>query len=111
MNKVILYRIKSLDELIEKKTKAIINDDFISYFEDETKVKYDYKTNIITRENKDIYIKYDFNKEKASIKDKETNKRFYPKIKVLNKKIDNYNIYIKFNVEGIEIEYEVEVIK
>ena len=111
MNKVILYRIKTLDELIEKKPKAIINNDFISYFEDETKVKYNYKTSIITRENKDIYIKYDFNKEKASIKDKELNRRFYPKIKVLDKKIDNYNIYIKFSVEGIEIEYEVEVIK
>lgn len=111
MNKLIVYRIKSLDETKEKKTKAIINDDFISYFEDEIKIKYDYKTNIITRDNKDLFLKYDFNKEKASIKDKELNRRFYPKIKVLDKKIDNYNIYIKFSVEGIEIEYEVEVIK
>ena len=111
MNKVIIYRIKSLDEIKEKKTKAIINDEFISYFEDEIKVKYNYKTNIITREDKDIYLKYDFNKEKASIKDKEFNKRFYPKLKVLEKEIDNQNIHIKFMLEGIEIIYEIEVIK
>ena len=46
MNKLIVYRIKSLDETKEKKTKAIINDNFISYFEDDIKIKYDYKTTI-----------------------------------------------------------------
>ncbi len=78
---------------------AMIQDDVIKYVENkETIVEYNYRNNILYRENKDLIMKYRFDKEKhtlGEIRVKELEKDL--KIKIKTNKIERDQNHLKTN--------------
>lgn len=98
-------------------TKAIIHDNSIIYVEkDEKKTKtyFNYDKNQLIRENKELSLKYNFDKNKKTTGQLlvyELQK--YVTLKIETKKLVRfeYNIEIDFMVENEPIKYKIEVIK
>ncbi len=98
-------------------TQAIIHENSISYIEKDnkkTKTYFNYDRKQLIRENKEISLKYDFDKEKPTtgqLMVYDINKSLTLKIITKQLCIQNYNVNIKFTIENEEIEYKIEVLK
>lgn len=98
-------------------TRAIITNSSIIYMENDskqTKVKFDYEKNELTRQNKELSMQYSFVKNKKTIGTlviHELNKILKVNITTEQLVRSKYNIIIKFNVENEPIEYIIEVIE
>lgn len=102
-------------EKIEFETKGYYQKDqeILIYKEkDNTTVKYDYKENILIRENSSISLKYKFNKEKLTkgkvfIKDLKNELEIVIKTKEII--INKQNIDITYMIDQESFNYKVEV--
>ena len=119
MSKVkIKMTLKTSQEMIEKELLALWKEEEqrIIYQEDEilkTKVIYDYKRNILIRENDQIHMNYIFELGKETtgkIKVKELQQEVNVQIKTNKLQKKHKNITIEFFVEKSPIEYKIEVI-
>ncbi len=87
----------------------------ITYFETDelkTKVTYSYNTNTLIRENKNLYMKYTFNKNKETkglLEIKDIKRTLEVTIKTKNIERKNNDLKIDFLVEEEEFSYKVEV--
>ncbi|MBQ2639656.1 MAG: hypothetical protein IJF92_02720 [Bacilli bacterium] len=100
-------------EEIKEQTNAKLDKDKISYYEkSKTKVIYNYKNNVLTRDNNEINMIYTFNKNKETtgkILIKELNKELNVKIKTEELKQKDHNLEVKFIVENQTFIYKIEV--
>ena len=98
-------------------TKAIVTEKAITYIEKDgkkTKTYFNYEKNQLIRENKEILMKYNFDKAKETTGQLlvyDVEKSVLLKIKTKELIRENENISIKFLVENEPIEYKIEVIK
>lgn len=94
---------------------AILCDRVLKYREpDNTLVIFDMEKRILTRENKDLKMTYNFEENKETegyIIVKEFNKKIYLSIETKQMKIDETNIFIEFEVEDNKFIYRIEEIK
>lgn len=112
MSKInIIYKITNNDNIKSDKVRAIFLDGIITYNDGDSLVKYNYNNNTLHRENNDLILDYDFNKEKANILVKELNKKLTPILQTLNINRENNDIKIKYKLEEEIIEYEIKEIK
>ena len=98
-------------------TNAYLKENIITYYEknhNKTKTTYNYKDNLLIRNNEEIFLKYKFNLKEPTIGSLKVNK--------LNKVIDipiktkllqtkNENVNIIFEIPENTIKYKIEVIK
>lgn len=107
--------VNNKDEKINFNTTAIIQDDILKYKEENnTTVIYDYKKNILARENDELRMEYCFNHEEKSIgfiKIKELSKKIELVIKTNKLERKNNNIEVMFQIEDNEFLYKIEEIK
>ncbi len=73
---------------------CLFKDNIISYFDDEYKMTIDINNHKIYRENNDIKYEIDLIKEKIIIKYNDL--EFDKKIKILEKKINNFKFSVKY---------------
>jgi hypothetical protein len=116
MSKIkVKINITSSNDTNTYKTTAIIQDNIIKYLEDnKTTTTYDYNNQLLTRENKELKMRYTFNlkdKTQGSIFIKELNKEL--NVEIETKKIErkDNNIKIKFIIENDIFLYEIEELK
>ena len=86
------------------------NNNEISYVEKDnykTFVSYDYKNNILKRDNNIMYMEFDFNNEKGYILEKNINKKFDIEISVESIDITSNNIEIIYYSNGEFYEYSI----
>lgn len=106
----------SSNKQLDYTVKALIQRQRLIYHEpdeNKTKVIYDYENNTLTRENKDIYMAYEFNPYKSTIgtlEVKSLNKFLNLNIKTNKLLINSNNIELNFLVEEEQINYKLEVI-
>lgn len=99
------------------KIKAIMNEEKIIYHEKDeknTKVIFDWKNNLLIRNNSDILMTYPFdlnNKTIGNIEVKELNKYLNLSIETIKYDISDIKKELKFKVEDEEIIYIIEVLK
>ncbi len=88
--------------------ECIVNDNIITYFDDDYKMTIDLDKHKIYRENKDIKYEIDLKEEKIVIK--YNNYMFDKKIKIINKNVDNFSISVKYLLvdENIINFYEIK---
>ena len=111
MSKVIL---KSSDNIYEYDVCVFVSEDNkeISYVEDDsnkTFVSFDYKNNILKRDNNKMYMEFDFNHEKGHIIEKSLNKKIYTDIKVKSIDITSKNIVIEYYNNGDFYQYKIKI--
>jgi len=96
-------------------TPAMIQDNIIKYQEkDKTLVKFDYKKNLLTRENQDLRMNYCFHKERKCIGKiyvKELNREIEVEITTTKLTKKNNNVEIGFKIEDNTFFYRIEEIK
>lgn len=111
----IIVTMKNEDEQKQLETMAIINDKTLIYNENKTtKVKYNYQTHNLIRENKELLINYKFKQNTNSdgyIIVKDLKKKLVVNIKTTRLEIENNNINIEYELENNKFFYTVEVIK
>lgn len=80
--------------------------------EENTKVKFDFKTNVLIRENNTMLLMYEFNKkqEKATIIIKDMNKKLNLELKTINILRCSKTLEITYLLEGQKYNYKIEVI-
>lgn len=109
---------KAKISLITKKEKIIYNveieikNDKISYKENNdklTNVLYDIKNKILIREDKDIYMEYDFNINKASVYIKELKKEVNLLLKTKNIISNNKKINIEYLLDNELYSYVIDM--
>ena len=86
------------------------NNNEISYVEKDdykTFVSYDYKNNILKRDNNIMYMEFDFGHEKGYILEKNINKKFYMDICVGSVGITSHSIEIEYSSNGEFYEYSI----
>ena len=98
MSKVIL---KSKDKIYEYDVDIFVNknNNEISYVEKDdykTFVSYDYKNNILKRDNNIMYMEFDFKHEKGYFFEKSLNKKFDMEIRVKNVIFDSNTKVIEY---------------
>ena len=95
------------------KVKAIINDSVIKYKEpDDTTVLFDYKENILTRENDQMKMIYNFNsKEDSIILVKDYNRHINLVIETIKLKKKDNNLEIEFKIDNEKFTYRIEELK
>lgn len=116
MSKVnILVEVKSTDDDITTKTKAIKQKETLRYKENErTMVRFNYQDISLLRENNELRMNYYFDKDKSTkgkIFIKELEKEIEVEIITKNIKRKGNDIEIKFEVENNEFLYRIEEIK
>ncbi len=96
------------EETKELKTKAILQDEIIKYKEDDTLVSIDLERHILTRDNNNYKLLYNFDENKGSINLKENNQ--IVEIPIVTKNIErkNNDIKIEYAVENDIFKYQVE---
>lgn len=96
------------EETKELKTKAILQDEIIKYKEDDTLVSIDLERHILTRDNNNYKLLYNFDENKGSINLKENNQ--IVEIPIITKNIErkNNDIKIEYAVENDIFKYQVE---
>ena len=85
------------EETKELKTKAILQDEIIKYKEDDTLVSIDLERHILTRDNNNYKLLYNFEDNKGSINLKENNK--IVEIPIITKNIERKNDIFIYQVE------------
>ncbi len=109
---------KAKISLITKNDKIIYNvdieikNDKISYKENNdklTNVLYDIKSNILIREDKDIYMEYNFNINKASVYIKELKKEIGLVLKTKNIVNNNKKITIEYLLDNELYSYVIDM--
>ena len=105
--------IKNSEVTDSYKVKAIINDSVIKYKEPEdTTVIFDYKENILTRENDQMKMIYNFNdKEDSIILVKDYNRHIDLVIKTNKIKKNDYNLEVDFAIDKEKFLYRIEELK
>lgn len=116
MSKInIIVSIKNTESDNTVKTSAILQDEIIKYKEDSTTtVRFNYHNMNLYRENNELRMSYQFNKEKKTkgkIFIKELNKELEVDIKTKKIKRKDNDIEIKFSTEDNEFLYRIEEIK
>ena len=109
MSKVIL---KSKDKIYEYDVDIFVNknNNEISYVEKDnykTFVSYDYKNNILKRDNNIMYMEFDFGHEKGYILEKNINKKFDIEINVGSIDITSNSIEIEYFSNGEFYKYSI----
>ena len=109
MSKVVL---KNKDNIYEYDVDIFVNknNNEISYVEKDdykTFVSYDYKNNILKRDNNIMYMEFDFNNEKGYILEKNINKKFDIEISVESVDITSNNIEIIYYSNGEFYKYSI----
>ena len=111
----VLIRVTNEDSNQEYKTTAIITDDIIKYkSNDDTIEIFDYNNFKLTRENKELRMEYEFNKNettKGMVFAKELNHIVDVNIKTKKIERNNYDIDVEFEVENNTIKYHIEEVK
>ena len=111
----VLIRVTNDESNIEYKTTAILTNDIIKYkSNDETLEIFDYNSNKLIRENKELRMEYTFKMNettKGIVLAKELNREVDVNIKTKKVERNNYDIDIEFEVEENEIKYHIEVVK
>lgn len=105
------------DEKIEYVTNAILESNKILKYKEnddnKTTVTFNYENKILKRENDNIYLEYEFNKDKVTkgtIISKELGYELYVNIKTNGIILDKNNIYIEYCIEEKVYKYKIEVI-
>lgn len=117
MKKKAHITIISNNEKLTYEVESIVNDNAIIYMEDDskkTKVKFDYNKNELIRENKELFMQYNFEKNKMTIgKLVVQGIENGVSLRIMTKDILRYNdnVQIKFTVENEPMEYIIEVIE
>lgn len=107
----------SSNKQLDYTVKALVRRRRLIYHEpdeNKTKVIYDYENNILTRENNDFYMAYEFDLSKettGTLEVKSLNKLLNLNIKTNKLLINSNNIELNFLVEEEKINYKLEVIK
>lgn len=116
MKKVKLHiKLISNNNLIDEKTTGKIDDDLseLTYFENSsTKVKFNYKKNILIRENKDLKLEFNFQKDTITtgvVNIKELGKILKLKIKTIDIKNEKDSIRVKYLLEEDEYLYVINM--
>ena len=111
----VLIRVTNEDSNQEYKTTAIITDDINKYkSNDDTIEIFDYNNFKLTRENKELRMEYEFNKNettKGMVFAKELNHTVDVNIKTKKIERNNYDIDVEFEVENNTIKYHIEEVK
>lgn len=107
--------IKNKEDNQKYDVTSIFQEDILKYKEkNSTKVIFDYKKNILVRENNELRMEYYFDsgkKTKGLIEIKELNKKI--EVEIETKKIErkNNDIEILFRIENDDFLYKIEEIK
>lgn len=89
------------------KNIGIIDNDILKVKDDETNLEYDYKNNILIRENKEYKIILDFNKKQVIYNIKDIKNKFSNKLVIL--KLTNYNKQVNINYQIEEEEFSLSI--
>ncbi len=101
----------SITNQIETKTKEMVgtlSDQLLKYRENDLTVILNYEKDILTRENKDYKIKYDFKNDKGSIHLKDNSFDVMIPIKTIKKERKNNDIKIEYQIEEESFLYQIE---
>lgn len=105
------------DEKIEYVVNAILDSNKILKYKDndenKTTVTFNYEEKVLKRENDNLYLEYEFNKDKVTkgtIVSKELGYELYINIKTKEIIFDKNNIYIEYCIEDKVYKYKIEVI-
>lgn len=117
MNKIVRVTLNGNGSKTYFETKCVINekDNTIKYVENDelkTIVKFNYKDYTLTRKNKNMKLRYNFdlnNVTEGVLEVTGMNTRIYLKIETRQIKQNNYNIEIEFLVEKEKFKYNIEV--
>ena len=111
----ILVTIVNEEENISYETTSILQDNVLKYKENNnTMVFYDYEKNSLVRENAELRMDYSFDvsrKTEGSIEIKELGRKMSIPIETKKLERKNNDIEIKYQVEGMEFLYKIEVIE
>lgn len=111
----ILVKVKSDDSNTEYTTPAIFADEVIKYkSKDNTLEIFDYKNNILIRENNKLRMEYIFDIDKktlGTIYIKELNNEMKLNIETNKIERNNNDLDIEFKIENNIINYHIEVVK
>lgn len=118
MSKVkIKTQIITPDEIIEYNIYAILESNkklkFIEPDENKTTVTFNYKEKVLKRENKLVYLKYEFDKDnttKGIIIVKDLGYEIYVNIETKEFILEKNKIYIEYCIEEKNYKYKIEVI-
>ena len=94
----------------EYETNGIIQDDILKYKEpNKTTVLYNYKEDILIRENKELKKKQHDKQNFLFLKDLQ--KKLFLNLKVTRIKKQGYNLYAEFKIEEENFKYKIEVVQ
>lgn len=95
----------------ENTHQAILNNNKIKYKENNTKVIYDYQNKILTRENNNYKMIFNFSSTKLNIYLKEEKKYLELTLKVKSYNLNNNNLEIEYILDNNKYLYSIEVIE
>ena len=100
----------------EYETNGIIQDDILKYKEpNKTTVLYNYKEDILIRENKELKMNYILKKKQHDKQNflflKDLQKKLFLNLKVTRFKKQRYNLYAEFKIEEENFKYKIEVVQ
>ena len=99
-----------IDNIKERVTAKIDNNRIVYYEKNKTKVIYDYKNDILTRDNNDIKMIYKFNQKKETVGNilvKDLKRKINIKIKTKKLEKKDYNLEIEFIIEKQNFLYKI----
>ena len=79
--------------------RGLINDNVITYVENDTKVKIDLKNLVLTRDNKDMHLMLYFKENKANISIKEINQELSLNLEVLKIIKNDDSLIINYKID------------
>lgn len=110
MKKKATIKIKAKEETVEEKVQLEVKNNKINYKEEnKTTVLLDLKNKILIRENKELYMEYDFIKEKGNLYIKSLQKNIDLQLKLKKIDISNHKIVIQYELEKECYIYEIEM--
>ena len=101
--------LKTKEETINYSTEIDIKNNKINYMEDETNVLFDMNNKLLVRDNKDIYMEYDFSNKKGFFYIKELRCEASVIIDIEKIVIEDNLIEIIYNIDNNNYFYKIEM--
>ena len=92
-----------------KLVDAILEDNKLKYKENDTTVIFDYLEKTLRRFNDQLDMIHDFNNKQSTVHILSLGRDIKENINIDTYQVDNNNIYIKYKLNDIQIEYKIEV--
>lgn len=110
MKKKATVKIKTKEETIEEKVELEVKNNKINYKEEnKTIVLLDLESKTLMRENKKLYMEYDFFKEKGNIYIKSLRKNIELQFKLKKMNINRNKIEVQYEIENNLYTYKIEM--